>query len=369
MCKVRMLRALVNQQLNTAVEEIFVVLERTLTEYEDELCRTKEENERQRKLLDALFKARSPAADLAARQQEWCSRMERKEPEPPLIKVEEDVDVCSSQEAEQQEERADVAKYQVTSVIVKSEDDAGGRARSPEENAEARADVDPRVGVQPHGRLARVTRSQRAASDLPNPRTAAPGDAMTAGSTLSGLNCAQRERHPSGKPFVCPFCCKTFNQRVHLSRHLSVHTGDKPFHCTVCSKMFATRDRLRSHMRIHTGEKPFSCSVCTKRFFHRSHLVKHSHIHTGVKPFSCLFCGKRFYSNGDLIKHTRTHTGEKPFTCSICNTSFSDSSTLGKHKRRHTGEKPFSCNVCDKRFPFKFQVKKHKCVGENSSTK
>ncbi|XP_061521531.1 zinc finger protein 79-like isoform X2 [Phycodurus eques] len=112
MCKVRMLRALVNQQLNTAVEEIFVVLERTLTEYEDELCRTKEENERQRKLLDALFKARSPAADLAARQQEWCSRMERKEPEPPLIKVEEDVDVCSSQEAEQQEERADVAKYQ-----------------------------------------------------------------------------------------------------------------------------------------------------------------------------------------------------------------------------------------------------------------
>uniref|UniRef100_A0A3Q2YH98 C2H2-type domain-containing protein n=1 Tax=Hippocampus comes TaxID=109280 RepID=A0A3Q2YH98_HIPCM len=91
-----------------------------------------------------------------------------------------------------------------------------------------------------------------------------------------------------GKPFVCPFCCKTFNQRVHLSRHLSVHTGDKPFHCTICSKMFATRDRLRSHTRIHTGEKPFSCPVCGKRFFHRSHLVKHSHIHTGVKPFSCL---------------------------------------------------------------------------------
>ncbi|XP_061674846.1 gastrula zinc finger protein XlCGF8.2DB-like isoform X2 [Syngnathoides biaculeatus] len=285
------------------------------------------------------------------------------EPDPSPIKMEDD-DVCRGHKAEKQEERADVAKFQVTSVIVKSEDDAGGRNRSPEETAEARADVNPQVGVQPHARLPRVTRSQRAASDLANPKTGA----TAAGGALSGLNCAQRERRPSGKPFVCPFCGKTFNQRVHLSRHLSVHTGDKPFHCTVCSKMFATRDRLRSHTRIHTGEKPFSCSVCAKRFFHRSHLAKHSHIHTGVKPFPCLFCTKRFYSNGDLIKHTRTHTGEKPFTCSVCKASFGDSSTLGKHKRRHTGEKPFGCNLCDKRFPFKFQVKKHKCVGQNSST-
>ncbi|XP_049607517.1 oocyte zinc finger protein XlCOF19 [Syngnathus scovelli] len=293
--------------------------------------------------------------------------MELKEPEPTHIKVEAQEDVCGSHDAKQPEETADGAEFQVTSIIVKSEDDE--ETQSPEDKGEAGATVEPLVGVQPQSRVARVTRSQRAASALPDPKTAAPGDVTTAGSTLSGLNCTRRERHPSGKPFICPFCCKTFNQRVHLSRHLSVHTGDKPFHCTICTKMFATRDRLRSHTRIHTGEKPFTCPVCGKRFFHRSHLVKHSHIHTGVKPFSCLFCGKRFYSNGDLIKHTRTHTGEKPFTCSICNTSFSDSSTLGKHKRRHTGEKPFSCTVCDKRFPFKFQVKKHKCVGENSNAK
>lgn len=293
--------------------------------------------------------------------------MEQKESNPPNIKVESEEDVRSSQKAEHQEERVDAPKFQVTSVIVKSEEDKKSHDQSPVEKGEAHADVDPRVGVQHHGPLARVTRSQRATLDFLAAKTAA--DVMTTGSRFSGFNGARRERHPSGKPFVCPFCCKTFNQRVHLSRHLSVHTGDKPFHCTICSKMFATRDRLRSHTRIHTGEKPFSCPVCGKRFFHRSHLVKHSHIHTGVKPFSCLFCGKRFYSNGDLIKHTRTHTGEKPFTCSVCNASFSDSSTLGKHKRRHTGEKPFSCSVCDKRFPFKFQVKKHKCVGENSSTK
>lgn len=56
MCKVEMLRALLNQRLNAAVEEVFVVFERTIAEYEEELCRTKEENERQRQLLDAVFK-------------------------------------------------------------------------------------------------------------------------------------------------------------------------------------------------------------------------------------------------------------------------------------------------------------------------
>lgn len=56
MCKVRMLRALLNQRLSAAVEEIFVMLERTIAEYEEELCRTREENERQRQLLDAVVK-------------------------------------------------------------------------------------------------------------------------------------------------------------------------------------------------------------------------------------------------------------------------------------------------------------------------
>ncbi|XP_072772629.1 uncharacterized protein [Nerophis lumbriciformis] len=53
MSTLHMLRALVDQRLTAAVEEIFVVLERTIAEYEAELSRTKEENNR---LLDAVFK-------------------------------------------------------------------------------------------------------------------------------------------------------------------------------------------------------------------------------------------------------------------------------------------------------------------------
>lgn len=57
MCKVQMLRALLNQRLSAAVEEILVAVETTIAEYEEELCRSKEEIERQRQLLDAVFKS------------------------------------------------------------------------------------------------------------------------------------------------------------------------------------------------------------------------------------------------------------------------------------------------------------------------
>ena len=49
MSKVQMLSLLVKQRLTAAAEEIFELFERTIAEYEEELCR-------QRKLLDAVLK-------------------------------------------------------------------------------------------------------------------------------------------------------------------------------------------------------------------------------------------------------------------------------------------------------------------------
>lgn len=56
MSKVEMLRVVVNQRLTAAAEEIFGLFERTIAEYEEELSRSKWENERLRKLLDAVLK-------------------------------------------------------------------------------------------------------------------------------------------------------------------------------------------------------------------------------------------------------------------------------------------------------------------------
>ncbi|XP_032365455.1 zinc finger and SCAN domain-containing protein 31-like [Etheostoma spectabile] len=112
MSKVPMLRGLVEQRLTAAAEEIFGLVERTIAEYEEELCRSKEEHERQ--LLDAVFspqlrlhRAELPQQHVCKEEevlsdQQLCiqvrnSSLDREDPEPPQIKEE----LCTSQEGEQ----------------------------------------------------------------------------------------------------------------------------------------------------------------------------------------------------------------------------------------------------------------------------
>ncbi|TNN41929.1 hypothetical protein EYF80_047886 [Liparis tanakae] len=59
MSKVHMLRCFVNQRLTAAAQEICGLFERTLAEYEEELCSSQEENERHRKRLQAVFNPES----------------------------------------------------------------------------------------------------------------------------------------------------------------------------------------------------------------------------------------------------------------------------------------------------------------------
>ncbi|KAK7916084.1 hypothetical protein WMY93_011845 [Mugilogobius chulae] len=57
MCaKLVVVRALVQERLTAAAEEIFALVERTIAEFEDELRRSKEENQRKQQLLDSLLK-------------------------------------------------------------------------------------------------------------------------------------------------------------------------------------------------------------------------------------------------------------------------------------------------------------------------
>ncbi|XP_039665031.1 putative golgin subfamily A member 6-like protein 3 isoform X3 [Perca fluviatilis] len=117
MTKVQMLRALVEQRLTAAAEEIFGLFERTIVEYEEELCRSKEKNERQQKLLDAVFnpqlrlhRAELPQQHVCKEEevlsdqqlciQERNSSLDQEDPEPPQIKEEQE-ELCTSQERKQ----------------------------------------------------------------------------------------------------------------------------------------------------------------------------------------------------------------------------------------------------------------------------
>ncbi|XP_068583636.1 zinc finger protein 582-like [Cebidichthys violaceus] len=335
MFKVQMLRCLVNQRLTAAAEEIFGLFERTIAEHEEERSALKEENERQRKLLDAVFnpQPRLHRADVQQllvveeevppEQQVWSSSLDQEEPEPPHIKEEQE-ELWTSQEGEQLQglEEVDV-KFSFT--LVKSEDDEE-EAQSSQlhqrqtEQMEAYADGEDYGGPGPEpGRNSGPDRH-------PEPETDEKiGDSSDA---VASYDWKETREPQLGLNYLKP-------DEVHVSDS-RCSAGEKLFTCSECGKTTGKSGNLKIHMRIHTGEKPFSCSVCKESFNQRSTLQTRMTIHTGGKPFSCSFCKKYFNHCSTLQRHMRIHTGEKPFSCSVCNKSFNRGSTLKRHMRIHT---------------------------------
>ncbi|XP_034027283.1 gastrula zinc finger protein XlCGF48.2-like [Thalassophryne amazonica] len=359
MSKVQMLRALVKQRLTAAVDEIFGLFERTIAEYEEELCRSKEENDRQRHLLDAVFnlEGRLPGADVQqvlVGKEDQRSSLAQEDPDPPLIKEEQE-ERWSSQDGEplQDLDESDVIKFTLTHVPVKSEDDEEQPQSSQAKETEPRASSS-----------AQYMKIKAFQNDFGGPDADANSDhdnylqplAEEMASDSSELDSEHSDRWKG----ICE-PQPTFKSLVHLSQS-RCKKRDKPFCCAECGKTFEYKSYLKSHMRTHTGEKPFSCSVCGKLFTHVSTLTKHMRCHTGERPYSCSVCNKCFRQSGQVVAHMRIHTGERPYVCSVCNKSFKKKTALTYHMTVHTGAKQFTCSICGKSYSRKSILKKHKCV-------
>ncbi|XP_008321004.2 zinc finger protein 39-like [Cynoglossus semilaevis] len=86
----------------------------------------------------------------------------------------------------------------------------------------------------------------------------------------------------------------------------SDESRDKPYSCSMCEKTFTNNSNLTAHIRTHTGERPYRCEICRKTFITTSALNRHQTIHTEGKHFICNFCGKSFKWMDSLTRHVRS---------------------------------------------------------------
>ncbi|XP_030267040.1 putative zinc finger and SCAN domain-containing protein 5C [Sparus aurata] len=352
MSKVQTLRVFMKQRLTAAAEEIFELFERTIAEYEEELCR-------QRKLLDAVTEPQVQlhGADVQQlleskeedppEQQERSSSLDQEDPPELIDNKDNQEELWTRQEGEQLPglEEADITKLTVTPVPVKSGEDDEEKPQSSQlhqrqtEQMETEADGEDCGGPEPDRNVNSVSHlppvTDEEKSHCSEPEIAdKPSEPETDHS--SDWEPRKPQVHSKKQVSSCSVCKKIFPSRSQVARHMRTHTGEKPFSCSVCGKKFTQRSSLAAHLRGHGEEKQYTCSVCKASFTCRSYLNVHMRSHSEEKPFSCSVCGKGFVTKVHVRAHMRTHTGEKRHSCSICGRTFVQHETLRQHLTTHT---------------------------------
>ncbi|XP_029296423.1 zinc finger protein 37-like isoform X2 [Cottoperca gobio] len=352
MSSVVYLREFVNERLSAAAEEIFGVFEKTIFEYEEEI-------DRQRRLLDVVWKPEIQLLSRELPQQHVCeqqevltdqqlciqernSSLDQEDPEPPQIKEEQE-ELCTSQEGEQLVLKQETDDFMVTPTTEQSDHSEDQTLYfNPVDTLNASESVG---NVQFTSYMVSEQNSdQQLLSHNSHQKDPKVGKHVDSGSNRNAEPNSQNRHHQSNSHI------NNVHNPTMSKIHHNTQTGKTYFQCDTCGKAFKYQSSLIPHLRTHSGEKPYSCNTCGKRFSQKSSLNTHVRIHTGEKPFTCNTCGKKFSQTSALNAHLTIHTGEKSHTCNTCGKDFRLIRDLAVHMRIHTGEKPFNCVICGKAF-------------------
>uniref|UniRef100_A0A146VWR8 Zinc finger protein 184-like n=1 Tax=Fundulus heteroclitus TaxID=8078 RepID=A0A146VWR8_FUNHE len=298
--------AFLTERLTAAAVDIYGFVEKTVVEYQEEVYRTKLENQRLQRLLDLVYKPEirlqradaklptipTPTEEIAPKQQQELSLEE-----PGISEV---------KEVEQEEQEELWTNGTKELVPIEDSDDGDALTRELIKTVQQLEDC-------------------RAAEESGEAQQTSPEDPKLA------------EEKTTTTLYRCHICNYIFTKKVVLTWHLKMHEN-------------TSKD----------GKVNFKCHICGKHIPCQSNLLNHMRVHTGERPYSCQYCGKGFKLKGHMTEHLRTHTGEKPFSCHICDKSFNRGSTLRKHVfAKHKEERPYRCDYCHELFTEKLLMKRH----------
>jgi hypothetical protein len=189
----------------------------------------------------------------------------------------------------------------------------------------------------------------------------------------------QFNRKPRKPSQECNFCGTFLWTEAHLKSHIDKHFSVRPgnLNCAydTCKHIFANSADLKKHVTEHE-ENQYICSKCCKCFNSRVGLERHMKSHFSVandsningpnksadSAFSCPYCGSTFTTLGHFNYHLRKHKMETTgvFTClhPKCKTVFSSVIDLQEHSKTHIVEK-FTCKACGKFYRTSFALKSH----------
>ncbi|XP_067456477.1 zinc finger protein 271-like [Thunnus thynnus] len=277
MSSVQCLRELMNERLTAAAEEIFRVFQETISEYEKEI-------DRQRILLDIVWKPEIKLHRTELPQQHVCkeeevladqqlcdleknSSLDQEDPEPPQIKEEqkelctsldqedpeplqikeEQEELCTSLEGEQLVLKQETETFMLTPTCDESEDQTldlspDEAQREAEKEHVVSMSVKSSVEPEPNSDDQLFSHNSHVAESQDHKR----GKYGDSGST--------RKAEPKLKKR--PYRSKNHTNNEDNSTTLKIHsntdTGEKSFKCDICGKSFMCKSILHRHLRVHT---------------------------------------------------------------------------------------------------------------------
>ncbi|XP_041697052.1 zinc finger protein 501-like [Coregonus clupeaformis] len=354
MSKLQLLQAFLSDRLTTVAVEISVVVEKAFAEYQDEISRSKEENQRLQRLLDSVFNP-----DL---------KLHKADPLQLTLTVSEDEVPSNQQHSEQV--WSDQEDTEIFIPCVESDSDQGSHLYKTGKNSKRDSlstIAAEQIQTKPDGEDDGISESTSYApltqlKPLKIKRTRLKkgqssyicAEVKTTSELIEPLRAHTRKRS-----YSCTECTATYDRPCHLKTHKRTHTGEKPFECKDCGKCFNRKYCLHVHMLTHTQEKPYCCQYCGKCFALNTRLIDHLRIHTGEKPYKCPFCARCFTFLSHLSRHKKLHTGERPFQCNVCGKCYTRKEHLTDHMRSHTGTKPYSCKQCGKCYKLQGNLRSH----------